>query len=98
MTSKVRSLAISAVATMAMVVALLVASPPGTAQAYGVGDVLKLTVTNASSGANKYVYKKFSGKSYTFASGDYIEYDVLQLTDVVGAGGVDIFNSDGSYF
>lgn len=63
------------------------------------GDLLQLSVANdGSATANRYSYNAFSSKSYTFAAGDYIEYDVLLGSAVTGAGGLDVTNSDGSYF
>ncbi|HEY0826984.1 MAG TPA: glycosyl hydrolase family 28-related protein [Bacilli bacterium] len=67
------------------------------------GDVLKFTVTNASTtGDNKFNYWKVSNagaSTYTFASGDYVEYDVMLKGPVdSAAGGIDIKMTDGSYF
>lgn len=61
------------------------------------GGAARLKVTNASSGQN-YVYKRLSSKSYTFQQGDVVEYDVRIVSNVRGAGGLEILNSDGSYF
>lgn len=67
------------------------------------GDVLKFTVTNASTTLdNKFVYWKFSNagaNTYTFVSGDYIEYDVMLKSPLdSAAGGIDIRCTDSSYF
>ena len=43
-------------------------------------------------------YNVFSTSTYTFQSGDYIEYDVKILNNVSGAGGIDIVNTDNTYF
>lgn len=63
----------------------------------GGGDVLQFAVTNSSSGTH-YYYNKFSTSSYTFQTGDYLEYDVKLLSNVAGAGGVEIVNTDSTYF
>ncbi|SDW31600.1 hypothetical protein [Paenibacillus sp. CF384] len=63
------------------------------------GDIVSLSVTNDASGtANKYIYKRISNKAYTFVSGDYIEYDVKISNGIDGAGGIEIMNTDGTYF
>ncbi|MCC3371875.1 glycosyl hydrolase family 28-related protein [Cohnella sp. REN36] len=80
----------SASVTLADLGSVLPASPSG--------DVLDFTVTNGTGTANKYAYKKFSAASYTFASGDYIEYDVKLYNAIDGSGGIEIYNSDNTYF
>lgn len=63
------------------------------------GTGLRLDVTNDSTAtANRYVYKRFSDDAVTFQAGDRIEYDVKLLGNTGAAGGLDIYNSDGSYF
>lgn len=61
------------------------------------GDILKLVVYNNST-QNHYYYNKLSTASYTFQSGDYIEYDVKVLDNVGSAGGIDIITTDGLNF
>jgi len=62
------------------------------------GDVLDFQVINGTGTANKYAYKKYSNASYTFASGDYIEYDVKLYNAVDGTGGIEIYNADNTFF
>ena len=61
------------------------------------GDVLSLTTTNNSGSGPFYCYYKFSNTQYTFQAGDYIEYDVKQLNNIDGAGGIECITTDGSY-
>jgi hypothetical protein len=51
---------------------------------------LSLKIANAASGSNKLAYYTFSSASYTFASGDTVEYDVMLHDRVSGAGGLDV--------
>lgn len=58
-------------------------------------DVLQLTVQNGKNGVqNYYMYNTFSTSSYTFQTGDYLEYDVYLSDKVSGSGGIDITTSD----
>ena len=61
-------------------------------------DVLRLAVTNDGTSGNHYLYQKFSDTPYTFQTGDYIEYDVKIENYVSGAGGIEIYNTDSTYF
>lgn len=47
---------------------------------------------------NKYIYQTFADTPYTFQAGDYIEYDVKLLDNQSGAGGLDIYTTEQSYF
>jgi protein involved in polysaccharide export with SLBB domain len=71
---------------------------PGTAYATGSGDVLQLNVANGTTVTNKYIYKEISNNGFTFHTGDYIEYDVKLLNNVSGSGGIEILNTDSTYF
>lgn len=64
----------------------------------GSGDMLDFYVYNALSGEEKHIYSQFSQTSYTFESGDFIEYDVQLMEKIAGAGGIEIFTTDGSPF
>src|SRR5207244_10896278 len=46
----------------------------------------------------KYWYQSFSAAPYPFQPGDYIEYDVRLLNKVAGAGGIDIYLTEGPTF
>lgn len=60
-------------------------------------DVLQLTVQNGNNGTqNYYLYNTFSTSSYTFQTGDYLEYDIKLIDSVNGAGGVDCTATDGT--
>ncbi|MCD9026191.1 discoidin domain-containing protein [Cohnella silvisoli] len=63
-----------------------VAAPP-------LGDSLKLIVKNDGSTGNHYLYRSFSNSSYTFQTGDYLEYDVSIDQRVAGIGGLDILTT-----
>jgi len=62
------------------------------------GNVVELNAVNTTGSSNKYVYHEISDKSYTFQSGDYIEYDVQILNNISGAGGIEIVNTDNTNF
>jgi Pectate lyase superfamily protein len=62
------------------------------------GDMLDFFVYNAPSGEEKHIYSRFSETSYTFESGDFVEYDVQLLEKIAGAGGIEIVTTDGSTF
>jgi alpha-mannosidase len=70
---------------------------PTPGQSGPAGDGIKLDVTNNST-IPHYYYNKFSTTSYTFQTGDYIEYDVKILGNVDGAGGIEIVATDNSFF
>lgn len=57
-------------------------------------DSINFTVINNSTAGSHYYYNKFSTASYTFQSGDYIEYDVKILNNIAGAGGIDCVTTD----
>jgi Endopolygalacturonase len=62
------------------------------------GDVLRLIATNDGTSGNHFLYQQFSNTSYTFQSGDYIEYDVKTDNYILGTGGIDIYVSDTESF
>ena len=62
------------------------------------GDILDFFAYNAGSGGNRFIFTRVSQAAYTFVSGDFIEYDVKLITNVAAAGGLDIYNTDGSTF
>lgn len=59
-------------------------------------DVLKLRTM--ASGSRMYAYWRFSNASRTIQSGDYIEYDVCISNNRAGLGGIEIYNTDGTYW
>ncbi|MFD0711467.1 glycosyl hydrolase family 28-related protein [Paenibacillus sp. GCM10027626] len=62
------------------------------------GDVLDFQVKNGTGTPSKYAYKKFSNASYTFVPGDYVEYDVMLYNAIDGSGGIEIYNTDNTFF
>lgn len=61
-------------------------------------DVLKFRSTSSDNGGMAYVWWKFSNASRTIQSGDCVEYDVYITNYVTGLGGIDIKNTDGTYW
>lgn len=87
---------LSKMVKMFLIIAILASMLiPFEVQATASGSVLQLHVVNTGSAPNFY-YMKFSNASYTFQSGDYIEYDVKLLHNEAGAGGIDIITTDGT--
>lgn len=59
-------------------------------------DVLKFRVTTLTPRA--YCYWQFSNASRTIQAGDCLEYDVYLNSNAPGVGGVEVYNTDGSYW
>ena len=68
------------------------------------GNALKFTATSSASGANFEYWKTIGGNGATgnapraLAAADLFEYDVYVTNNVDGVGGLDIKNSDGTYW
>jgi len=61
-------------------------------------DVLRFRVSASASGGRLYDYLKLSRASRTVQAGDCVEYDVYINNSSAGVGGIDIKNTDGSYW
>lgn len=63
-------------------------------------DVLQFSATTDSSAvANKYRYIRFYVSSgLIWAAGDTVEYDVYLNTNIAGLGGIEIYNTDATFF
>ncbi len=72
---------------------LLASSAQSPSQA---NDVLKFRVTTLA--ARAYCYWKFSNASRTIQPGDCLEYDVYVNNSSPGIGGIEVYNTDGSYW
>jgi len=71
---------------------------PGTGGAAS-GDVIKFAPTSSSSASgNSYIYQTFATGAQAIVSGDCIEYDVYLDDNVTGIGGIDIGDTDGTYW
>jgi hypothetical protein len=68
------------------------------------GNALKFTATSNASAAAYSYWKTIGGNGTTgnaprvTAAADFVEYDVYLTNNVVGIGGIDIKNSDGTYW
>ncbi|MFI5297907.1 MAG: hypothetical protein ACHREM_07380, partial [Polyangiales bacterium] len=67
---------------------------------YSGKTALSFTATSdgTTGGVNKYAYWQCSNSSRTILTGDYVEYDVYLVTSIAGLGGIDIENTDGTYW
>lgn len=63
-------------------------------------DVLQFSATtNASATANKYRYARFyTSSGFIWAAGDTVEYGVYLDTNIAGLGGIEIYNTDLTFF
>jgi hypothetical protein len=62
----------------------------------GLRDVLRIGATSDATGGNHFMYYKVATLSRVVQAGDVVEYDVFLENNVVGLGGIELYNTDGT--